>query len=385
MWLNYAAMAQHGVILLLVGTIVPEIMRTFGIGESMTGVLLGIGSLGFLAGPLVAGAVIDRFGARESLMVGLVVELAIFLVFGLSPLFWIAVAANFIMHFGSSFVETTANVMPTFVRSERSAHSVMNFVHMFFSVGAFVGPLLIGLYVDATAEWRPIFYFVIIPTAALFLWSLLVRFPPRPREVRVRTGKNVAEVIKRPYVLLGAAALMFYVGAEVGVSSWVVYYLQQRLGMDPARSAAGLSIVWVFMMVGRYGNSVLGNRVSSVALVTVSSIGGAVGVIGFIFASTPLAAYVLLAWVGLCLAGVFPNVMAELNRRDVKRAGTVTAIMTMGAAFGAGLFQWFVGFLAERVSLRAAFLTPAVLQLLVVVVFLLATSKAAGAPEPSDA
>lgn len=42
-WLNYAAMTQHGIILLLVGPIVPELMRTFGIGESMAGVLLGVG------------------------------------------------------------------------------------------------------------------------------------------------------------------------------------------------------------------------------------------------------------------------------------------------------------------------------------------------------
>ncbi len=38
-------MTQHGIILLLVGPMVPNLMRTFEIGESMAGVLLGMGSL----------------------------------------------------------------------------------------------------------------------------------------------------------------------------------------------------------------------------------------------------------------------------------------------------------------------------------------------------
>ncbi len=39
--LNYAAMAQHGIVLLLVGTIVPNVMTTFDIGESMAGAAVG--------------------------------------------------------------------------------------------------------------------------------------------------------------------------------------------------------------------------------------------------------------------------------------------------------------------------------------------------------
>ena len=82
-----------------------------------------------------------------------------------------------------------------------------------------------------------------------------------------------------------------------------------------------------------------------------------------------MPAYVLLGWMGLCLAGGFPNVMAELNNRDPQKTGAVTAVMAAGAAAGAGVFQWFVGYLAETVSLTAAFVTPAVLQLLVVASF----------------
>ena len=370
-FLNYASMAQHGIILLLVGPLVPNLMATFGIRESMAGVLLGMGSLGFVAGPLFAGAIIDRINVRAALIVGLVIELVVLVLFGLSPVFFLAVVANFAMHLGSSFVETAANVMPTLTRRNRPAHAVMNLVHMYFSVGAFVGPFLIGLYLEATGSWRPIMFFALVPTAMLLLWTLPLRFPRRGG-TGVSTAspfEHLGSVLRMRYALLGSLTLLFYVGAEVGVSSWVVYYLQQELGLTPVASASGLSILWVFIMIGRFLNSVLGNRFASTTLVTVSGIAGAIGVGVFLTVRAVLPAYLVLAWIGLCLSGVFPNVMAELNNRDPEKTGTVTAVMAVGAALGAGLFQWFVGFLAETVSLTAAFVTPGVLQLLLVASF----------------
>ena len=368
--LNFSTMAQHGIILLLVGPIVPNIMQTFGIGESVTGLLLGIGSLGFMVGPLLAGMVIDRVNIRNALLIGLIVELVTLVIFGTARVFLVALAANFAMHLGSSFVETGANVIPTLTASKRTAHSAMNLVHMFFSIGAFVGPFLIGLYLDATGAWRPIMYFAMVPTGLLLLWTLRVRFPVRTNGDSVpRILHHIGSVLRLRYVILGSLAMLFYVGAEVGVSSWVVYYLQQELALSPVASTTGLSILWVFIMVGRYLNSALGTRYSSLTLVTISGLGGAAGVVAFLFAGSPVPAYLLLGWIGLCLAGVFPNVMAELNNRDPEKTGTVTAVITIGAAAGAGIFQWFEGYLAETVSLTAAFAVPAVLQALVVITF----------------
>lgn len=379
--LNFVSMAQHGVILLLVGPLVPDLMATFGIGESVTGLLLGMGSVGFVAGPLFAGALIDRINVRAALLVGLGIELVFLILFGVAPLFIVAVAANLLLHLGASFVETSANVMPTLTRSTKSAHSVMNLVHMFFSVGAFAGPFLIGLYLDATGAWRPIMFFTLIPTGALALWTFSARFPRAPRrEARTTDGlptegarprplAHVGEVLRMPHAVLGALTLLLYVGAEVGVSSWVVYYLQRRLSLSTVASTTGLSVLWIAIMAGRFANSVLGNRFSSTTLVTVSGLVGAVGVGLFLLADGIVGAYVFLVWVGLCFAGIFPNVMAELNNRVPEKTGTVTAVMAMGASSGAAIFQWFVGFLAEAASIVVAFTVPAVLLLLLVATF----------------
>ncbi len=363
-------MTQHGMILLLLGPLVPSIMRTFGIGEGVAGVLLSAGSFGFMLGPLLAGVFIDKSGIRAAFAIGTVVEIVFLALLGVSPLFIVAVVANFLMHFGAAFVETGANVLPTQIRTNRSAHSIMNLVHVFFSVGAFLGPFLIGIYIDATGLWRPVFMFALIPTTALLLQTLVTRLPHLEPAVGSPPAPSIiGEALKSRTTLFGAASLMCYVGAEVGISSWVVHYLEQVQRLPTVQAASGLSTLWIFIMIGRYVNAVLGNRLSSRTLVVFSSIGGFAGVMLFIVLEGPLPAFLLLAWVGMCLSGVFPNIMGELNKLAPGRTGTVTAVLMIGAASGAMLFQWFVGFIAESISLQAAFVVPGILQLLVILCF----------------
>ena len=372
--LNGAIMIQHGVLLLLVGPIVPNLMETFGIDEGTTGLLLAMGSFGFLSGPLIAGAIIDRIHIRWAVIFGLCIEAVFLLLFGWSRLFLVAIIANFFLHMGASFVETGGNVMPTLIPGKRSAHSKMNMVHLFFSIGAFVGPFLVGLYLNTFGAWRPLFILALLPTGALFLWTMAARFPDRAPRAAEHSGQlqDLVAVLGNGTAVWGSLTLLLYVGAEVGVSSWIVHYLQKVLGFDTVSSTAGLSLLWVFMMVGRYTNGLLGRKVSAKSLVVVSGIAGTAAVMGFIFVTDLVPVYLLIAVMGICLSGVFPNVMAELNSRDPARAGTVTAVMAMGAALGAGIFQWLVGIIAEIASLRIAFIVPAVLQGLTVITFMAA-------------
>lgn len=372
---NFAAMFEHGIILLLLGPLVPSFMATFAIGESMAGLLLAAGSAGFVSGLFFAGTVIDRVNVRTALAIGLTVEAAALLLFAVAPAFAVALVAGFALRFGASFIEAGANVMPSLTVQRRSPHAVMNLVHMFFSIGAFVAPFLIGLYLEATGAWRPIMLLTLIPVTLVLAGTLQLRMPrqaPQRDPAESLPRSHIGSVFRMKHVIFGAFTLFFYVGAEVGVSSWVVHYLQSEVGLPPVYSAAGLSVLWIAIMIGRLANSILANRYSSRTLVTLSGIGGALGSLAFLFAGGVLGAYLALIWIGLCFSGVFPNVMAELNNRHPEKTGSATAVMAMGASLGAGAAQLFVGFIAETVSLPAAFVTPVVLQLLFVASFWMA-------------
>lgn len=362
--LTFSAMLQHGLILLLFGPLLPEMMKTFSVNESAAGFLLGMGSLGFMMGPLLSGALIDKYGARAALLIGFSAEIIFLSVFGFAPVFVLAVAANFFIHLSGAFIETSANVLPTLL-PRKHIGSFMSLVHMFFSVGAFIGPFLIGLFLSRNpGAWRPVFFFALIPTGLLLLLSLLTPFPGKKTRQESDGGllfAHLGATFRNRTILCGALTLLLYVGTEIGISSWIVHYLQKSLGFSKVTASSGLSLLWVGILAGRYINSLLAGRFSTLSLVTASGIGGMLGGILFLLSSDTVVVLLLITWIGLCISGVFPLVMAEINTQDAKRTGVITGVLALGAGAGAMIFQWFIGVVAENVSLTAALAIPIIL------------------------
>lgn len=370
---NSLLMLQHGFILLLLGPLVPEMMNSFGVGESTMGLVLSAGSLGITVGPLISGMLIDRRGLKTTILLALGLETVLLVLFGFTSLLPLAALVNFFLMFSASGIETSVNVIPTLI-TEGSPGAIMNLVHFFFSVGAFIGPICIGIFLDRGGMWRTTFWAVAVPTVLLTAAVAVLRFPPRisslpqPAETGRRPAASIFngmwKVIKNPVVLLGGFTLFLYVGAEIGFSVWVVNYLEKLLEFPKIQASGGLSLLWIGIMAGRLGNSVLARKISAGVLITASSVLGLVSGVIFIFLSRIVPVYISIFTIGLAMSGIYPNTMAAINRRFPGETGFVTGVMTLGGGLGAMLFQWLIGMTAERAGLQLSMLIPPALMIL---------------------
>ena len=59
-------------------------------------------------------------------------------------------------------------------------------------------------------------------------------------------------IFNKPYVLLGALGIFFYVGAEVSIGSNFVSYMKEMLGKPESVASAFLSYYWGGAMIGRF-------------------------------------------------------------------------------------------------------------------------------------
>jgi len=375
--LNFLLMLQHGTIMILWGSVIPEVIEAFSLSEASAGILLGLGTAGAFFGPLLAGPSIDRVGLKLVMLLGFAGEVFFLLMFGAAQWFWMLVLASFIVHICSGFIETAGNVLPNRVNLSNIG-SFMSLVHFAFSLGAFIAPFLVGWFIDSTGLWRPVPCLIAVPALLLGLLTVWTRVDGHHRRdpaptvstegsTSAQPGRSLVSpllflrTLRNRSVVGGALTLFLYVGSEVGLSSWVVYYLRTSLAFPPFRAASGLSILWMGLMIGRFANTYLSKHFTSRTLVTASGAIGCIAAAAFLLVSRTIPVYILLTMVGLCMSGVFPNVMAEINHRYPESTGTVTATLAIGASCGAILFQWLIGITAEYSSITWALLIPSVL------------------------
>ncbi len=365
-------MLQHGVVLLILGPMVPEIMKTFHIGESTTGLLLSAGSLGFAVGPIVGGILLDQKGLRLTIVLGFALETVFLVLFGFTPLLGLAVLFNFGLIFMSGQLETAANFIPTRIKGA-SPGSVMNIIHMCFSIGAFIGPLLIGWFLSRGGRWQSVLWIAAAPTCLLAVFFLIKRFDIA-QAVPVKEPfslKKTLQTARHPAVIFGALTLFLYVGAEIGFASWIVNYLEKEFAFPKFYASCSRSRLWIGILIRRLLNAFAASRMSSKVLMLFSSgLGICTGTM-FIFIRSLVPVLIVVFLIGIAMSGVYPNTMAAINRRFTKTVGLVTGLMTLGGGLGSMLFQWIIGLTAEKVGLQISMIfTPILMGLLSVTFFL---------------
>ncbi|HAK46233.1 MAG TPA: hypothetical protein DCO79_10000, partial [Spirochaeta sp.] len=173
--LDCIMMVQHSVILLMLGPMLPEIMSAFQISEGTAGLILSAGSLGSTIGPLIAGFGIDRNGIKTVVIAGLFGETLFLILLGSATFFLAAAVFNLLLVLASGFIETSVNVIPALLKRKDTV-SIMNLVHFFFSLGAFITPLAIGLFLTRGGYWQTVIKAFAIPSAVLGLIFIFIRF-----------------------------------------------------------------------------------------------------------------------------------------------------------------------------------------------------------------
>jgi FHS family L-fucose permease-like MFS transporter len=102
---------------------------------------------------------------------------------------------------------------------------------------------------------------VVIPylvlAGLLLLVAIFIYFSKINTTIEEETSvSKKTSIWSKPYTILGALGIFFYVGAEVAVGSNIVSYLKENYNMEESLASAYLSYYWGGAMIGRFLGSV---------------------------------------------------------------------------------------------------------------------------------
>jgi FHS family L-fucose permease-like MFS transporter len=175
------------------------------------------------------------------------------------PSYALFLCAVFVMATGVVFLQTAANPYVAALGSQETASSRLNLAQALNGLATTVAPFVVGILVltpaaiamGPTAVQTP---FLIIGGIVLLI-AVAIYMMKLPEIIGGEEVVGKKSIWKYPHVLLGALAIFFYVGAEVGISTAIVPYLKES-GMMIGEAAKLAAMYWGGAMVGRFLGSI---------------------------------------------------------------------------------------------------------------------------------
>jgi FHS family L-fucose permease-like MFS transporter len=243
------------------------------------------------------------------------------------------------------------------------------------SVGGTIAPIFLGYMIGGQAatasvgDAAPAMITAMAIFALAFVIISLSAIPEphmeTPEEKAARKAGNTEKDPHGPlsfrHFVLGAIAIFFYVGVEVGIPNTANLYMSSLEGVGPAIAGTLVGFYWFLMMCGRLIGGAVGGKVSSKAmLTTVCSIA-----LAFVFAlmyipesvqiTIPvIEAQVPLSMMFMFLCGLCTSVMwGAIFNLAAEGLGKYTPLASgifMTLVCGGGILPFIQGFVADFVG-----------------------------------
>jgi len=349
----FASLFTYAVAMTLPQAAVNELGRSFRVSNTQLGIIFQLFMIGFFLTAVAGGRLSDKYGKLRVVAVGCVLLAAGMLLIGTARRFDALLAAAVLSGIGGGLAEVVAMAVVSDLYLGPRRTAMLNWSQFVFSVGATLQPLAFSRLLLSGLSWRSGF----VGAAGLALICALlaaVAFTLRPRSLTVphEDGERWTTLIKSVLVVRLSAALLLYVGAELGLASWIAVYLEKELSSAPALAAASPAVLWIGIGAGRLAATRLAGRISDRAMVEASCALGAVFQVALI-----LVGEVRVALVGTFLAGVslgpaWPTVVSIAGGLYPSRSGTVIGIVAAAGCLGGAIVPPLIGWFSDASTVR---------------------------------
>jgi len=389
--LIYLAFISLGLPDAVLGAGWPVMRPDFGVPFAYAGFISMTISGGTILSAVFSSRVLKRFGTGRVTAVSVALTAIALAGFAFTPSFWWLLVAAIPLGLGAGAVDSGLNAYV----AEHYESRHMSWLHSFWGVGAFSGPLVLSVLLAQGAGWRVGYLWIAILQAVLVI-LLLVAVPLWDKVRRRNLGEAASAPptehqplffpLKLKGAKLGLTALFLYCGIESTMGLWGGSFLFQTKGLDPAASATWVSMFYVSITVGRFLTGFVTYKMSNNDLIRT---GGLVVLAGVVLLLLPLPLPVALTGfllVGLGCAPLFPCMLHETPvRYGAANAPAMMGFQMATAYIGATFLPPLFGLVASftTLALMPVFLVAYIAVLIVTSEALRASLSRSASPTPS--
>jgi FHS family L-fucose permease-like MFS transporter len=370
--------------------LIPQFKKAFQLSDKASSLVQFAFFGGYFLAAIPAGKLMERIGYKKGLLFGLFVcalGAFLFIPAASAQAYLFFLFALFVMAFGQGFLETGANPYVTLLGPPESSERRLNLAQSFNAVGAFVTPYIgkafiltsVGYSAEQLSAMTPAqlqaysgslaarVKMPYLAITAVFVFVFVLIFFAKLPEIRQHPAAGEADipepdvrlsgVLAHKHLVKGVLAQFLYVGAQVGVTSFIIRLAEHTL---PGTSdVAAANYLWWHLlgfMVGRFAGSAMMKQIAPPRLLAIFAAASFVCALISIVTTGAIPIWAVV-FVGFFHSIMFPTIFAL----SIKNLGPYTKLgssLQVMAIIGGALFPLVMGLVSDHSNIQRAFIVP---------------------------
>lgn len=374
----FAGMFVFGIVMALLGAILPSLFEKIGFGRGAAGNLFLYMNFAMLVMTVFFGPLVDRFGFKALLIGSSLLVAASFLLLAGASTYPAVVLAVIVLGFGGGGLNGGTNALTSDINEGERRGPALNVLGIFFGFGALTIPFLKGTLLRSVGLPKILFLATVIGLVPPFFFCLF-RFP-RARQAQGFPIKQAARVAGNPLLWLCAFLLFFESANEFTVGGWISTHLEKSFGAGPSAAALVLAGYWAAIMAGRLVSARLVRAMKKERLVLVSAAVALAAAVLLWLSPSRTPAMIGAVAIGLGSSAIYPTTLAIVGESFAALTGTAFSVVIAVGLAGGMIAPWLAGKIAQASSLRQGLVVPFFdcAMILVLIVFIGRALKKAG-------
>jgi FHS family L-fucose permease-like MFS transporter len=342
---------------------------------------------GYFLAAFPAGWLMQRLGYKRGILIGLLVcatGTILFIPAASVRMYGFFLFALFVMACGQSVLEVAANPYVTTLGPAESSERRLNLAQSFNATGAVLVALLGSKFILSGIEHSPAELAAMSPAQLLayrvseanmvkmpylvitgiFLFIALLIFLTKLPEIRETNDENLGSAkvglrgtLAHPHLIRGVIAQFLYVGAQVGVASFIIRFSEFTMpGMREKAAAHYLQAHLAGFMIGRFGGSAIMQKVAPSRLLSLFAGGSLISLLVVLLGTGRPTVWAIVL-VGLFHSIMFPTIFA-LSLKNLGPYTKLGSSLLVMSIIGGAVCPVIMGRISDAWNIQYAFVVP---------------------------
>jgi fucose permease len=365
---SFLTLGLNGLVFSFMGVSLPSLQVSLEISIQQAGTLVASLQSGFTICTLFGGILSDHCYRERIIMAGCVLLGGGSLLLCIVPSFTLSILAVCFLGAGIGLILSGTNTLLVNMYPSQKG-TILNIHHVFFGIGAIVGPAVMGFLITFGNHWRTGY----ISAAAVSLALCLVF--AASRKEKPAYGSSTSHGNRRIFALFGDKLFLVILlagfltmGSQVVIMLFGTVFLIQAKQCSLAAAGVALSMFSISMVLGRIVCSRLTLTIKHTTLV-LTLLWLQVMILILMWQVSGWFALVILSVSGFTFSGTYPTLLALTSILFPEYEGTSLGLLSTMGGLGTVALCWLTGYLAGLTDISTGFIVTLTACFLALIVF----------------